>query len=439
MIRFIDLTGLSPRRDDAPCCAFLITEGDIFVDSGLGHVFDDMDEVRAIPDLGERCAGLVPGGFFESRAASAEAPPVIFEASDGSIVANIVKADWKRTLVRGLTDAEAKRRVAALNLAVAGLPDKAVTYTLDFIEQTIAGIFKRPRTWGDDAAIWVLVLLLVEIRRGLTDPDGSAGDHRSIHDSMGAFADRTLGDESSLCLFDRLKNAGRAAELPALLAQWAEEMRTAPPVEHPEESVDRRVAELTADNERLRALMAGDIPKFRSIVAGPGGGLAVEFTPHWMLKLCADTLGDVLGDAVNYVEVQGEHSVHGDITFTIARRAGQTPHQKRVEAEQRAAALQAKLDAALAFSDPTALLPLMAAILPAKLETYMSSRGWAHLPSLRLVNTREWRLGGRDVYVTVPLRLDFCDYASCVHHAIGAIATAEGRSPLAVYLDVVTP
>lgn len=226
---------------------------------------------------------------------------------------------------------------------------------------------------------------------------------------------------------------------------------------------DPAVAELTADNDRLHALMAGDIPKFRSIVAAPGGGIAAQFTPHWMLKLVADCLGELLGDAVNYVEVQAEHSVHGDLTFTIARRAGQTPHQKRVEAEQRAAdlqarldtvgalaqdllaaqvaeknhsnALQTKLDAALAFADPTARKSLLAALSPETIEAYLRARGWTvageHGPF------HSWSLD--EARVAVPLRRDIPRYAARVVDVFTEIARAERRLRLAVYLDMVTP
>jgi len=331
MIRFVDLTAAYWTHHDhgGPCCAFLNTTTDTFVEGELGYVFDSLAEVQAIsdiriPDVGERCAALVPDGFFEKRVASDDEPRVTFEASHGSIVADGACVDYV-TIAHGLTEAEAERLAAALNLVVAGKPDPAI-------------------------------------------------------------------------------------------------------------------AELTADNERLRALLAGDMPRFKSIVfPDPNNAIAMQFTPNWMLQLLAHTFGELVGTAPNYVEsveMQSEDPEKGRLVLTIQRTTGRSPHEKRVEAEQRATALQAKLDAALAFADPAARHLLMAALLPATLEAYLSTHGWTHMPSPLLVVIHEWRIDGAETYVGVPLRVDFHDYAARVYSAIGAIATAEKRSPLAVYLDM---
>lgn len=77
MIRFVDLTGpyWTVPKDGQPCCAFLDTVHDTFIAAfdGGSEVFDSLAQVRAIPDIGERCAGLVPEGFFEPE--PSEAPP----------------------------------------------------------------------------------------------------------------------------------------------------------------------------------------------------------------------------------------------------------------------------------------------------------------------------------------------------------------------------
>jgi hypothetical protein len=66
MIRFADVTDAYWTNGGAPCCIFIDTTSDTCIAGDDGcHVFDDLDAVRAIPDLGERCAGLVPPGFFE--------------------------------------------------------------------------------------------------------------------------------------------------------------------------------------------------------------------------------------------------------------------------------------------------------------------------------------------------------------------------------------
>ncbi len=64
MIRFVDLTAFYWADDHGPpCCAFLDTVTDRFVESELGdHTFDTLEEVQA---LGPRFVALVPDGFFK--------------------------------------------------------------------------------------------------------------------------------------------------------------------------------------------------------------------------------------------------------------------------------------------------------------------------------------------------------------------------------------
>lgn len=70
MIRFVDVSAAYFGCDEGepapmPICAFVSTVSDRFVEDADGeHLFHGMDEVLEIPEEGERCARLVPDGFF---------------------------------------------------------------------------------------------------------------------------------------------------------------------------------------------------------------------------------------------------------------------------------------------------------------------------------------------------------------------------------------
>lgn len=75
MIRFVDLTNAYwtfPEDPECgrPICAFLDTITDRFIENAAGsHTCSDMEDVLSLGmtkpgDLGERCAGLLPSGFF---------------------------------------------------------------------------------------------------------------------------------------------------------------------------------------------------------------------------------------------------------------------------------------------------------------------------------------------------------------------------------------
>jgi hypothetical protein len=78
MIRFIDATPWywgDVDEDNPPCCLFVDTITDTCVHDGLGCcMFFDIASVIAIPGRGDRCAGLVPPGFFDARPAVSDTP-----------------------------------------------------------------------------------------------------------------------------------------------------------------------------------------------------------------------------------------------------------------------------------------------------------------------------------------------------------------------------
>lgn len=75
MIRFVDLTDAywtcPDPEDPHPICAFLDTITDRFIENAAGsHTCSDMEDVLTLGmskpgDLGKRCAGLLPPGFFD--------------------------------------------------------------------------------------------------------------------------------------------------------------------------------------------------------------------------------------------------------------------------------------------------------------------------------------------------------------------------------------
>ena len=64
MIRFVDLSPWywTDEGDSAPCCAFLDTVTDRFVEVDGSHVMHGAEDVAG---LGERFAALVPEGFWK--------------------------------------------------------------------------------------------------------------------------------------------------------------------------------------------------------------------------------------------------------------------------------------------------------------------------------------------------------------------------------------
>lgn len=71
MIRFVDLTAAywGPAVDPTPCCAFIDTVTDRFIEGPMGPIFDGPEEVTEIApaDLALRCIELVPERFFAPR------------------------------------------------------------------------------------------------------------------------------------------------------------------------------------------------------------------------------------------------------------------------------------------------------------------------------------------------------------------------------------
>lgn len=66
MIRFVDLTEAYWTDGGPPCCAFLNTIDDRFLESPSGgHTFDSPEDVNDLPSaFRDRCASLVPEGFW---------------------------------------------------------------------------------------------------------------------------------------------------------------------------------------------------------------------------------------------------------------------------------------------------------------------------------------------------------------------------------------
>lgn len=70
MIRFVDLSdaywgGDGTNARERPCCAFLDTITDRFVENSTGHVFSAPDDFNDLPSMRVRLYGLVPPGFFK--------------------------------------------------------------------------------------------------------------------------------------------------------------------------------------------------------------------------------------------------------------------------------------------------------------------------------------------------------------------------------------
>lgn len=225
-----------------------------------------------------------------------------------------------------------------------------------------------------------------------------------------------------------LSDAGQLARDAAALLRRTVERATA--------DLQADLAEAQADRDRMGAILAEDFPRIKSIVfPDPGGALAMQFTPTWMLGLLAHTFGELLGEAPNYVELRATHREHGPLLFTIQRAGGTTPHDGRVAAESRCANLQARLDAALAFADPVTQKALLAALSPEAIEAYLSAHGWA--VANERSTFREWCVDNGAGGAAVPLRVDFRDYVSRVADVLKEIEAFEGRPAVAVYLDMV--
>lgn len=76
MIRFVDLTEYywtSPDDHAPPCCAFLNTVDDRFLENGTGsHTFDTPEDLDELDEFyRDRCKALVPVGFWQRRGRTA--------------------------------------------------------------------------------------------------------------------------------------------------------------------------------------------------------------------------------------------------------------------------------------------------------------------------------------------------------------------------------
>lgn len=73
MIRFVDLSdaywaGDEINMRESPCCAFLNTVTDRFLENQMGHVFTGPEDLDDLPDLKARLEGLMPPGFWAQAA-----------------------------------------------------------------------------------------------------------------------------------------------------------------------------------------------------------------------------------------------------------------------------------------------------------------------------------------------------------------------------------
>lgn len=142
-------------------------------------------------------------------------------------------------------------------------------------------------------------------------------------------------------------------------------------------------------------------------------------------------MGAIVKEAPNYVEIRADHEEHGALTLTIQRRDGKTPHEKRVEAEARADALQKRLDMALTadLRDSDTLRR----ITPEMANAYLKAHGWREesCPA----GTNWCPDGDYDEEVTVP-HGDLFEYPRILLNILAYISKVEKRTPLAVYLDM---
>lgn len=112
-----------------------------------------------------------------------------------------------------------------------------------------------------------------------------------------------------------------------------------PPEEDEGERWERHLAEVEAENVKLRKLLAeklisqtmltGIIPNDGGMTIGLEGGACA---------IMADCFGEQLytSGAVNYIEAyftSGKYPDLGHITVTVKRETGKTPHQLRLDAE----------------------------------------------------------------------------------------------------------
>ncbi len=81
MLRFVDLTSAYWLDEGPPCCAFINTVTDTFIDCGGSHTVDGADELALIdPAYRDRCIRLVPDGFFGPQTIDVEGVTVTDEA-----------------------------------------------------------------------------------------------------------------------------------------------------------------------------------------------------------------------------------------------------------------------------------------------------------------------------------------------------------------------
>lgn len=100
---------------------------------------------------------------------------------------------------------------------------------------------------------------------------------------------------------------------------------------------DERVAELERIVDDQAAMLEGRFSDMR--LAGYENGVFTFQSP--IIPLIAEAMAQTLrpdpdADPANYTETEITHNELGELTMTIQRRSGKTPHQLRKEAETRA-------------------------------------------------------------------------------------------------------
>lgn len=92
---------------------------------------------------------------------------------------------------------------------------KGVATHLDGLEQ-------HPRTFAHAAeSLWIQVITATELRQSILRPQATEADPRETYDAFHAFDALVLGEVRSIPLFVILREEGRLAELPGLLADAA--------------------------------------------------------------------------------------------------------------------------------------------------------------------------------------------------------------------------
>jgi len=96
------------------------------------------------------------------------------------------------------------------------------------------------------------------------------------------------------------------------------------------------IADLTAENERLRMMLSGQLDETRLVDMHLVDGELVMNLQGGPVAYIAEYMAQVMGhpgDLNNYMEVTVNHAVAGPMVLTLQRANGKTPHQLKVEAE----------------------------------------------------------------------------------------------------------